>query len=89
MLQERGICVMNRTKVSADASREPALHTERQPLGTTTDVAEYLQVPDKTLIQWRWLGTGPKFHRVGRHVRYRWEDVVSWLESQASGDDAR
>lgn len=42
-------------------------------------VAEYLQVPVRTLGQWRWLGTGPKFLKVGRHVRYRRRDVEMWL----------
>ena len=55
---------------------------DRLPLGTTEEVAEYLQVPAKTLIQWRYLRKGPKFHKIGRHVRYRWTDVDAWLETQ-------
>lgn len=59
----------------------------RQPLGTTEEVAAYLQKPVRTLDQWAWLGTGPKFSKVGRTRRYVWADVDSWLEAQSS--DAR
>jgi hypothetical protein len=45
-------------------------------------VAEHLGVPLRTLGQWRYLGTGPKFLKIGRHVRYRWRDVEAWLITQ-------
>lgn len=54
-------------------------------LGKPLEVADYLQVPEKTLTQWRYLGKGPKFIPVGRHVRYRWADVEKWLDQQAQG----
>jgi excisionase family DNA binding protein len=47
-------------------------------------VASYLQVPVKTLYTWRYKRVGPKAHRVGRHLRYRWEDVEAWLSSDAA-----
>jgi excisionase family DNA binding protein len=56
-----------------------------QKLGTTEDVATYLQVPAKTLAQWRCHGDGPPYHKVGRHVRYRWADVETWLSRQLAG----
>lgn len=58
---------------------------ERRPsLATTPQVAAYLDVPDATLIAWRYKGTGPSFIRVGRHIRYRWSDIEAWLDQQAS-----
>ena len=45
-------------------------------------VAEMLGVPLRTLGQWRYRRTGPAYIVVGRHVRYRREDVDRWLESQ-------
>jgi predicted DNA-binding transcriptional regulator AlpA len=33
----------------------------------------------------RWQGGGPRFIRVGRHVRYRKSDVVAWIEQQPAG----
>jgi predicted DNA-binding transcriptional regulator AlpA len=53
------------------------------PLGKPPQVAEYLGVPEKTLAQWRYLGLGPRWSKVGRHVRYRWSDVEKWLDSQS------
>ncbi len=46
-------------------------------------LADYLGVPIKTLYDWRWKGEGPPGYRVGRHVRYRAEDVEAWLEEHA------
>lgn len=54
-------------------------------LGTPDEVADYLQLPVKTLAEWRSGGKGPEYHKVGRHVRYRWADVEKWLSQQAAG----
>lgn len=53
------------------------------PLLSPTDLADYLQVPLKTVYRWRSEAAGPRGIRVGKHVRYRREDVDSWLDSQA------
>jgi predicted DNA-binding transcriptional regulator AlpA len=52
-----------------------------------TDVSRFLGVPCGTLANWRYQGLGPKYLRVGRHVRYRHEDVAAWVESQITGHD--
>jgi predicted DNA-binding transcriptional regulator AlpA len=57
----------------------------REPLPGVAEVAAYLDVPPSTLHQWRHRGTGPKASKVGRWLRYRWEDVESWLDTQAQG----
>lgn len=46
------------------------------------ELAEYLDVPVKTIYQWNHKGTGPKFSRVGVHVRYRPEHVQAWLDER-------
>ena len=51
-------------------------------LYTPADLAEYLQVSERTLIRWRNTRIGPAWIRAGRHVRYRSTDVQVWLESQ-------
>ncbi|WP_226353786.1 AlpA family transcriptional regulator [Pseudonocardia sp. ICBG601] len=51
----------------------------RAGLGSRAEVAEYLRVPVSTLDRWARLGTGPRYARVGRHARYRWSDVETWL----------
>jgi excisionase family DNA binding protein len=47
-------------------------------------LAEYVDVPLGTVYQWNYRGTGPRFIKVGRHVRYRKVDVDAWLEDHAS-----
>jgi excisionase family DNA binding protein len=54
-----------------------------RPLASSTDVAEYLGVPARTLDQWAYRGLGPRFAKVGRHRRYRWSDVEKWFDEQA------
>lgn len=56
---------------------------DRRPLLTTPELSIYLQKPEKTLRQWRYLGTGPTWVKVGHDVRYRWEDVDRWLGEQS------
>ena len=71
--------------MSAQAGQRVAA---RQPLGSPDEVAEHLGIPLRTLAQWRHEGTGPRYLRVGRHVRYRWADVEQWLDAKARGGDA-
>jgi excisionase family DNA binding protein len=49
---------------------------------STAQAAEFLGVSDGTLRYWRYMDQGPRSFRVGRHVKYRREDIDSWLESQ-------
>lgn len=52
---------------------------------TLKEVAELLDVSTNTIYYWRWQGTGPKGHKVGKHVRYRRSDIDAWLDER--GDD--
>jgi excisionase family DNA binding protein len=47
---------------------------------TTDDAAALLGVPSRTVEDWRLRRMGPPYVRLGRHVRYRREDLVAWLE---------
>lgn len=38
--------------------------------------------PVETLKYWRRKGTGPRFLRIGNHVRYRLADVEAWEKSR-------
>lgn len=58
--------------------------TPRRALATPEEVAEYYGVPVATLYQWRHRGLGPRSSKVGRHVRYRWEDVERYIDEKAS-----
>ncbi|OBG29131.1 AlpA family transcriptional regulator [Mycobacterium sp. 852002-51057_SCH5723018] len=45
-------------------------------------LANRLGVPDKTPAEWATKGTGPKYARFGRHVRYRLSDVLDWEDER-------
>jgi len=51
---------------------------------TVEEVAEWLGVPVGTIYAWRYRGCGPVSYKVGRHVRFRREDVEAWLVDQRS-----
>ncbi|MFI1534519.1 helix-turn-helix transcriptional regulator [Streptomyces anandii] len=63
-----------------------ASSAQRGPLASPQDVAAYLGVPVKTLYQWKYRGIGPKVHKVGRHLRYRWSEVDAWVNAQSGYD---
>ena len=50
-------------------------------LWSVEDLSDFLQVPVKTLYQWRLRGYGPKGRRIGKYVRYKESDVVEWVDS--------
>ncbi|HEX2294752.1 MAG TPA: helix-turn-helix domain-containing protein [Actinomycetota bacterium] len=52
----------------------------REDVVTVDEVARRLDVPKKTLYRWRYQGVGPRSHRVGKHLRYRWSDVLTWID---------
>lgn len=54
------------------------------PLMSINDVAKYLGIPVGTLYQWRAKGKGPRGLRLGKHVRFRREDVEAWITQQRS-----
>jgi excisionase family DNA binding protein len=54
---------------------------------TLEDLSTYLDIPVKTLRKWRVEGTGPRAFKVGRHLRFRRNDIDAWLEERADRDD--
>ena len=57
-------------------------------LMSLTDLSEMLCVPVATLYGWRHRGEGPQGYRIGRHVRYRRDEVEAWLRTQADSRTA-
>jgi len=51
-------------------------------LWNTKEVSARLGIQEQTLALWRTQATGPKYLKIGRCVRYRPGDVLSWLEEQ-------
>ncbi len=53
-----------------------------EPLISAQELAQYLDVPVKTLYTWRYRREGPPGLRVGKHLRYRRIDVDEWIEQR-------
>ncbi len=53
-----------------------------RPLWGVSDVAAYLDIPIKTLYKWRLERSGPPCVRIGKHLRYVPDDVVTWVEDR-------
>lgn len=54
-------------------------------LQNETEVAKKLRVSLACLRRWRLEKRGPTFIKIGQLVRYRQEDLDSWLESLPTG----
>jgi predicted DNA-binding transcriptional regulator AlpA len=57
----------------------PRLHDEYL---SPDSLAERWKVPVKTIYHWNTTHSGPRFMKIGRHVRYRLRDVVAWENSR-------
>lgn len=51
---------------------------------TPKQLAKYLETSVSALSQYRALGIGPVYLKIGRMVRYRLSDVNEWLRQKAS-----
>jgi predicted DNA-binding transcriptional regulator AlpA len=46
------------------------------------DLARREGVPLQTVYGWNKTRTGPRFMKIGRHVRYRLTDVIAWEDTR-------
>jgi excisionase family DNA binding protein len=54
-----------------------------ESLLTVAEVAELLGgIPVNTLYAWRYKHEGPPACRIGKHLRYRRDDLREWIERQ-------
>lgn len=60
----------------------PRLIDIRDEVVSIDEVARRLDIPKTTLYKWRHKNKGPRSHRIGRHLRYRWSDVLEWIDGQ-------
>jgi excisionase family DNA binding protein len=49
---------------------------------TRQELADRYGVPVKTPAEWASKGTGPRYAKFGRHVRYLLSDVMDWERKQ-------
>lgn len=47
-----------------------------------TELAQTLRLSPGHLRNLRTLGGGPRYLRLGRSIRYRWQDVTEWLTAR-------
>ena len=76
-----------RTSAERVESQSGAMAMDERLL-TVAELARYLGVPIGTLYQWRYRREGPPGFRVGRHVRYRRNDVEMWVREQLDQEKA-
>lgn len=63
------------------ATNTPPTHPTQSEMLNEHQIAEYVQMSVASVRRWRLFRTGPKFVKIGAAVRYRREDVESWLNS--------
>jgi hypothetical protein len=56
---------------------------------TAPKSAAFLNVAPKTLANWRAMGKGPKFCRLGRRIVYRVEDLRRFMDEHLFDPDER
>lgn len=54
-------------------------------LATAKEVAEFLRTSENQLSRLRYEGHGPQFIKLGRSVRYRWDDIQAWIADSMQG----
>lgn len=52
---------------------------------TERDASVLLKIPMATLRRWRWAGAGPRFLKLGGHVRYRRGDIEEFIAAGERG----
>jgi predicted DNA-binding transcriptional regulator AlpA len=69
--------------IQKDAAQLPPQFCAMPRLMTQKDLAAYVFKSTAWCERARWAGDGPRFIKLGRHVRYRAEDVLAWIEENA------
>jgi excisionase family DNA binding protein len=64
----------------------PTSSLNLEHLLSAKELADYLDVPLKTIYAWRYRGQGPRGFKVGRYVRFRLSDVQHWVSDQLDKD---
>ncbi len=68
------------------ASQNCTFAIDEQPLGhwlTQKQVANHLDISQRTLERMRTDGSGPRFSRAGKRILYRSDDVETWLREHS------
>lgn len=78
---------MTRTDDS-DAIERALRAQKKSPFLSPAQAAFYLGLSERTLQEYRTAGTGPRYRRHSRHLRYHIDDLDKWSRRQekAGGD---
>lgn len=60
------------------------LSPDTEQLVTEAEAAELLSLSVRTLQAWRYGGSGPRYCRLGRQIRYRRAVLLAWVEAQTA-----
>ena len=65
------------------ANKDPneRMNTEIIDLRSTREIAKMFGVTESYLKKLRHMRTGPRYHKLGRIVKYKPQEVGSWLEN--------
>jgi excisionase family DNA binding protein len=61
----------------------PSAISESTDLIGPNELSVELGIPLGTIYQWNHRGVGPRFIKVGKHVRYRRSDIDEWMNRRA------
>lgn len=61
-----------------------AVKAPSEKLWTQAELAEHLDVSERTVEDWRYKGDGPPVVHAGRSIRYVPADVRAWLRRRSS-----
>lgn len=73
--------------ISQRSERESVANQQLQSLLNEHDVSRITGLSLASVRRWRVLGKGPRFLKIGSAVRYRPEDLKSFLNSRPAGGD--
>lgn len=66
----------------ADIQRQLTSPAEVLPiLLSQNQLADYIGKSTSWCERARWSGEGPRFFKLGKHIRYRIEDVQAWIDT--------
>lgn len=74
--------------MSDDEAERAARAAKGTPFLNPKQAAFYLGLSLRTLQEYRTAGTGPRFRRHSRHIRYHIDDLEAWSQCRAGGGDA-
>ena len=71
-----------------DANDRAARAVRGSPFLTPQQAAHFLGLSVRTLQEYRSAGTGPRYRRHSRHIRYHIDDLERWSRQVAEAGDA-